>query len=96
VVAEAIARLEALHDAAGSDAIRRLLNHRLVAVGIEGITARISQEFGGKFTVIATGGLAPMFDETTDVIDHCDLDLTLRGLYAIHRRNRPVAPSAHG
>ena len=56
---------------------------------IEGIAARISKEFGGKFTVIATGGLAPMFDETTDVIDYCDLDLTLRGLYAIHRRNRP-------
>ncbi len=56
---------------------------------IEGIAARISKESGRDFTVIATGGLAPLFEETTDVIDHCDLDLTLRGLFAIHRRNRP-------
>lgn len=61
---------------------------------IEGIAARISKEFGAPFTVIATGGLAPMFETTTDVIDHCDLDLTLRGLFAIHRRNRPIANAA--
>ena len=58
---------------------------------IEGITRRITKEFGATFTVIATGGLAPMFNETTDVIDHCDLDLTLRGLYAIHQRNKARA-----
>jgi len=61
---------------------------------IEGITARIAEEFGAPFTVIATGGLAPLFDETTDVINHCDLDLTLRGLFAIHQRNRHRAARA--
>jgi type III pantothenate kinase len=54
---------------------------------IEGITARSEKEFGAKFTVIATGGLAPLFTGSTDVIHHCDLDLTLRGLYLIHQRN---------
>ena len=61
---------------------------------IEGIAQRIAQEFGAPFTVIATGGLAPLFTETTDVIDRCDLDLTLRCLHAIHRRNAAVAKGA--
>jgi type III pantothenate kinase len=60
---------------------------------IEGISARSEREFGQKFTVIATGGLAPLFMGSTNVIEHCDLDLTLRGLYAIHRRNRPESGS---
>ena len=54
---------------------------------IEGLVRRTKEEFGGAMTVIATGGLAPLFREATDVIDHLDLDLTLRGLLEIHRRN---------
>ncbi len=61
---------------------------------IEGLVARIRQEFtsaagqGRRMKVIATGGLAPLFAEGCDVIDKTDLDLTLRGLYAIYQRNK--------
>ena len=39
--------------------------------------------------VIATGGLAPLFTEATEVIKCDDAELTIRGLLAIHRRNQP-------
>ena len=61
---------------------------------IEGMVARISQEFGASFKVIATGGLAPLFVDATDAIDASDLDLTLRGLRAIYLTNRPATASA--
>ncbi|AMW35236.1 type III pantothenate kinase [Haematospirillum jordaniae] len=54
---------------------------------IEGLVSRISKEFGEPMTVVATGGLAPLFAEATDVIHHLDSDLTLRGLVEIYRRN---------
>lgn len=54
---------------------------------IEGLVARIEKEFGERMTVIATGGLAPLFHEATDIIRHLDPDLTMRGLLEIHRRN---------
>jgi type III pantothenate kinase len=56
---------------------------------VEGITMRIKQEIGGEMTVIATGGLASMFADVTDAIDHWDKDLTLFGLLAIFRLNQP-------
>lgn len=55
---------------------------------IEGLVARIEGEFGGKMTVVATGGLAPLFADATKVIQHLDPDLTLRGLAEIHRHNQ--------
>lgn len=54
---------------------------------IEGLVKRISEEFGSPMTVVATGGLAPLFAEATTAIHHLDQDLTLRGLLEIHRRN---------
>ncbi len=54
---------------------------------IEGLAARISDEYGAALTVIATGGLAPLFAEATDAIEHVDQYLTLRGLYLLHQRN---------
>ena len=54
---------------------------------IEGLVERIAREFGAKLTVVATGGLAPLFAEATDSIDHLDTDLTLRGLAMVYRRN---------
>jgi type III pantothenate kinase len=56
---------------------------------IEGLVSRIKAEFGAPMTVVATGGLAPLFNEATDAIEHLDPDLTLRGLAEIYRRNRP-------
>lgn len=55
---------------------------------IEGLVSRIVKEFGQPMTVVATGGLAPLFAEATPVIDHLQGDLTLRGLLEIHRRNK--------
>jgi len=56
---------------------------------IEGLVERIQDEHGGPMTVIATGGLAPLFAESTECISGADPDLTLRGLLAVHRRNTP-------
>ncbi|OAN53926.1 pantothenate kinase [Paramagnetospirillum marisnigri] len=58
---------------------------------IEGLVGRIKEEFGSDMLVVATGGLAPLFADATKVINALDADLTLRGLLAIHRRNRPQA-----
>lgn len=55
---------------------------------IEGIVSRIRDEYGAEMSVVATGGLAPLFNEATDAIQHLDLELTLRGLSEIYRRNR--------
>ncbi len=53
---------------------------------IEGLVARIKEEFGKPMAVVATGGLAPLFHAATMVIEHIDDDLTMRGLLEIHRR----------
>jgi type III pantothenate kinase len=55
---------------------------------IDGVVARIKAEVGRDMTVIATGGLAPLFTEACESIDHSDPDLTARGLALIHRANR--------
>lgn len=55
---------------------------------IEGMIGRIKNEYGQPMTVIATGGLAPLFKDAIPSIEHLDTDLTLRGLYTIHERNK--------
>ena len=37
--------------------------------------------------VIATGGLAPLFGQGTDIFDSVEDDLTMHGLVLIHRHN---------
>lgn len=54
---------------------------------IEGLVSRIKAERNEQMTVVATGGLAPLFATATTVIEHIDPDLTLRGLLLIHQRN---------
>ena len=55
---------------------------------IEGLVARIREEFGvDDMQVIATGGLAPLFADGTKAIDALDPDMTLRGLALIYCRN---------
>lgn len=56
---------------------------------IEGVVARIKAEYGKPMQVIATGGLAPMFDAATRAIDTFDPDITVRGLREVWRRSRP-------
>jgi type III pantothenate kinase len=55
---------------------------------IEGIVARIRAEFGAELTVVATGGLAPLFAKATPVIEAHEPEITMRGLVEIFRRNR--------
>ena len=57
---------------------------------IEGLVTRIRAEFGKPMTVVATGGLAPLFFGATDALEKLDPDLTMRGLVEIHRRNAKV------
>jgi len=54
---------------------------------IEGLVGRIKAEYRQPMTVVATGGVASLFEGATDTIDVFDPDLTLRGLLDIHRRN---------
>jgi len=54
---------------------------------IEGLILRIKAERAESMTVVATGGVASLFEGATDSIDHFDPDLTIRGLLEIHRRN---------
>ena len=56
---------------------------------LEGIVMRIKQEFAKPMNVIATGGLANIFFEKTDSIDHLDEDITNAGLVLIYKRNIP-------
>src|SRR5271165_2959372 len=54
---------------------------------IDGLVERVKREFGAPMGVVATGGLAPLFDGATSVIDRIDPDLTLWGLRLIYRQN---------
>jgi len=54
---------------------------------VEGIFARITAEFGAPLKCIATGGLAPLFAEGTQVIQQIEPDLTLDGLRMLAERN---------
>lgn len=47
---------------------------------IEGLVSRLKAEIGRPAKVVATGGLALLFDEQTDIFDEVDVDLTLKGL----------------
>jgi type III pantothenate kinase len=53
---------------------------------MEGLIARIRAEIGRPAKVIATGGLAVLFDEATDIFDAVDPDLTLEGLAILAER----------
>jgi type III pantothenate kinase len=51
---------------------------------IEGLTDRIKQELARPVTVVATGGLAALFDKHTKVFDAIEPDLTIRGLSLLY------------
>jgi type III pantothenate kinase len=51
---------------------------------LEGLTKRIKKELGRPITVIATGGLATLFDKHTDVFDAIEPDLTIQGLSLLY------------
>ncbi len=53
---------------------------------MEGLIARMRKEIGRPAKVIATGGLAILFDKHTDIFDAVDPDLTLEGLAILAER----------
>lgn len=53
---------------------------------IEGLVARMKAEVGRPVKVIATGGLATLFEQHTDVFDAIEPDLTIQGLAMMWRR----------
>lgn len=53
---------------------------------IEGLVERMRREIGRPARVVATGGLALLFDEHTDLFDAVDSDLTLDGLAILAER----------
>ena len=58
---------------------------------LEGLAERIKREIGRPVTVVATGGLATLFDKHTNVFDAIEPDLTIQGLsllYDMATRNR--------
>ncbi|WP_294926931.1 type III pantothenate kinase [uncultured Paracoccus sp.] len=55
---------------------------------IEGIVKRIRAERDRPMKVVATGGLAPLFDQGFELFDSIDEDLTVHGLRLIHDYNK--------
>ncbi len=53
---------------------------------MEGLIARMRAEIGRPAKVVATGGLAILFGDHTDIFDHVDTDLTLDGLAILAER----------
>ncbi|HMP55872.1 MAG TPA: type III pantothenate kinase, partial [Novosphingobium sp.] len=53
---------------------------------MEGLIARMKAQIGRPARVVATGGLAVLFDEATDIFDTVDSDLTLDGLAILAER----------
>jgi type III pantothenate kinase len=52
---------------------------------IEGMIARMKNEIGEPVSVIATGGLAILFQQHGHLFDRVEPDLTLRGLALLYR-----------
>jgi type III pantothenate kinase len=55
---------------------------------IDGLVNRIKQEYGKPMSVVATGGVASLFEGASETIDHYDQDLLIRGLLEIYRLNK--------
>lgn len=55
---------------------------------VEGIVSRMKAQSEEEPLVIATGGLAALIADETQMIDVVDPDLTLKGLAAIYKRNQ--------
>ena len=53
---------------------------------MEGLVARLKTEIARPLRVIATGGLAILFDKHTDLFDAVEPDLTIRGLSLLYQR----------
>ncbi len=54
---------------------------------VDGIVKRMKQQMGEASTVIATGGLASLIARDSEMIQHVEPHLTLKGLYTIYQKN---------
>ena len=54
------------------------------------ICSRFAAERGRPMKIIATGGLAALFDQIEDLFDRWDDDLTMHGLRLIHDYNKEM------
>ncbi|OIQ33588.1 MAG: pantothenate kinase [Alphaproteobacteria bacterium MedPE-SWcel] len=54
------------------------------------ICDRIKAEANVPMKVISTGGLAPLFQQTADLFDAFEDDLTMQGLRLIHEHNKEI------
>ena len=55
---------------------------------IEGLVARLKAEIGRPVKVVATGGLATLFDAHTEIFDAIEGDLTIQGLAMLYARSQ--------
>lgn len=58
---------------------------------VEGIVRQVRAERAAPMKVIATGGLASLFAQGTDLFDAIEDDLTMHGLVLINRYNKEMA-----
>ena len=54
---------------------------------IDGLVRRIREEYGKPMEVVATGGVASLFEGASQTINHYDQDIVIRGLLEIYRLN---------
>ena len=55
---------------------------------MEGLVDRMKAEIGRPVKVIATGGLAILFDQHTQLFDAIEPDLTIQGLSLLYKRTQ--------
>ncbi len=55
---------------------------------IDGLVRRVKVEYGAPLTVIATGGVASLFEGASETIDEFDQSLMEVGLLEVYRRNK--------
>src|SRR3954454_2545827 len=55
---------------------------------MEGLVARMKAEIGRPAKVVATGGLATLFDSHTEIFDAIEPDLTIQGLALLYGRSQ--------
>jgi len=75
--------------AIGSNTVQAIQSGTLFGyVGlVEGMVARFRKELGPEMKVIATGGLAEVIAQETDIIQSVDPWITLKGLRLIYEMN---------
>ena len=58
---------------------------------MEGLLERLQAEIGRPAKVIATGGLAALFDQHSNLFDAIEPDLTIQGLARLYQRSKAAA-----